>query len=524
MRDSSVSEERSISIRKPSSGSRGQALIMLAVAFVVLGGMLGLAIDVGIAYFIQARLSQAVDAAALAGARSLARGSTTDDQATNALAVADKYFTANFPAGFWGCTTQIDKNKPYYWVDVGAVGSKIRKLNYRATATTPLYFLRLIGKTSATVAAKAVAQRRDANIVIILDRSGSMKNSVSQLVSSANWFVGQFAVGRDQVGLVTFGGTYNLIKPSTAFSPAVTNAINTLLPVTTSGTTTDHVAGTTNHSQPLWVAYQALAEINQPDALNVIVFFTDGQPNTVLADWQPYLKYRTATSGRNGHAACNNGQTAGVYNPVIGYSLVVSDSSGNPTATWGLFATASPIPPYQPTSTNAGTVATDYVSAAYDLNDSSPTKELLSMANNSGCSFTSDYTKVASDFTQIPPADYYGNLTASSTQYKSVTLTSFNTTYLIAAAFNAGDYAAQRMRAGVLGSPTAIVPLVDTIALNTGQTPDSVYMKRLANVNDSTNKIYDKSAPTGLYTYAATTADLQPAFVQIASQILHLAQ
>jgi hypothetical protein len=122
----------------------------------------------------------------------------------------------------------------------------------------------------------------------------------------------------------------------------------------------------------------------------------------------------------------------------------------------------------------------------------------------------------------IPTSDYYGNLTTSPTQYKAVTLTSFNGTNLTAAAFNAGDYAAQRMRSGALGSPTAIVPLIDTIGLNDGYAIDSGYMNRLANTVNST--IYDSTKPTGIYVYATSTADLQSAFVQIASQILHLSQ
>lgn len=527
MRDSSGSEERLISLKRPSSGSRGQALIIMAVSFIALGGMLGLAIDVGIAYFIQARLSQAVDAASLAGARSLARGSTTEEQAQNAMLVANRYFTANFPVGFWACTTQLNSDNR---VDPGAVGSKIRRVYYGATATTPLYFLRLIGKTSATVAAKAVAQRRDANIVIVLDRSGSMSGSIGQLVDSAKWFVGQFAVGRDKVGLVTFGGTYNLIKPTINFTSDPTNVPDAIDKLTSAT-----VYGTTNHAQPLWVAYQALADpafTNEPDALNVIVFFTDGLPNTIMADWSTTdgttLNLRKTTT-------CSNGTTGSgsslKYNPVVGYALV--DGYNNML---GLFATTL-APPYQPNPASPagavispGTIPTAYVTTASDkyrvgsqLGDSS-TREILNVTKSSGCGFTSGLTQ---DFKQIPTADYYGNLTKSSTQYKPVTLTNFTYSNLVAAAFNAGDYAAQRMRAGVLGSPTAIVPLVDTIALNTGEAPDSVYMKRLANTVDSTNTdapAVQKTAPIGLYTYAATTADLQPAFVQIASQILHLAQ
>ena len=78
------------------------------------------------------------------------------------------------------------------------------------------------------------------------------------------------------------------------------------------------------------------------------------------------------------------------------------------------------------------------------------------------------------------------------------------------------------MRAGALGAPTPIVPLVDTISLVTSGPIDPVYMKRLANTIDS--GIYDSTKPTGIYVAAKTTSDLQGAFVQIASQILHLSQ
>jgi hypothetical protein len=47
-------------------------------------------------------------------------------------------------------------------------------------------------------------------------------------------------------------------------------------------------------------------------------------------------------------------------------------------------------------------------------------------------------------------------------------------------------------------------------------------MNRLANTVNS--PIYNSAYPTGIYQYATSTADLQSAFVQIASQILHLSQ
>jgi Flp pilus assembly protein TadG len=468
---------------------------MVAVSFVMISGMIGLGIDVGIMYFLKARLSQAADAAALSGARSLARGADINSQAANAQAVATRYFNANFPQGFWGCTTNLATP-----VVTQNAGTKIRYVTVTATAAAPLYFLRMLGFDTTTLGASAQAARRDANIIIILDRSGSMSGSISQLVTSADWFVGQFAPGRDKVGLVTFGGTYNLIKPTINFSPGVVNSINTLTSAT--------VNGTTNHAQPLWVAYQALAEANEPAALNAIVFFTDGQPNTITADWQPKLSTI---------ANCNNGKTGAVWNPVIGYALTYS----NGTSTGGLFGTSAPLPPYQPLTTSAGTVATAYVSTAYDANDSAFNTERIALATSSSCNFWGNAQNISSDLSGIPGTDIYGNQTAAATKYKAVTLTSFNATNLTAAAFNAGDYAAQRMRAGALGTPTPIVPLIDCISLVTTGPIDDVYMKRLANTLDSTMP-YDVTKPTGIYVHANTTADLQGAFVQIASQILHL--
>jgi Mg-chelatase subunit ChlD len=504
MQDIQVSDERQSSpkdtkakmtgTRGTRTKRRGIAILLTALSFVVVAGMIGLATDVSILYFLKARLSQAADAAALSGARTLSRGADIDAQAANAQVVAVRYFNANFPNGFWGCTTSIPT--PVVTQDAN---SKIRYVTITATATAPLYFLRSLGFRTTTLGTSAQAARRDANIMVILDRSGSMSSAISQLVTSADWFEGNFAPGRDKVGLVTFGGTYNLIKPTTSFSPSVVNAINTL----DSGT----VNGTTNHSQPLWVAYQALAEANEPTALNAIVFFTDGQPNTITADWQPKL----ATL-----ANCNKGLTGGVYNPVIGFVLTYVGS----TSTAGLFATTM-IPPYQPDSTAVGTKPTAYVSTASDAND--PLAERILLSTSSGCNFWNNHDNISADLNGIPTVDIYGNETnRSASRYKVASLSPFSGSGLVNAAFNAGDEAARRMRAGVLGTPTPIVPLIDTISLVTTGPIDPIYMKRLANTLDS--PIYDSTKPTGLYVAVNTTADLQSAFVQIASQILHLSQ
>src|SRR5436309_13537158 len=85
---------------------RGAALAITGLALVVILPMIGLGIDGATLYLIRARLSQAADAAALAGARSLSRGSDINSQRANANSVAFKYYAANFPTGFWATTNR----------------------------------------------------------------------------------------------------------------------------------------------------------------------------------------------------------------------------------------------------------------------------------------------------------------------------------------------------------------------------------------------------------------------------------
>lgn len=70
--------------------SRGNAAMFAALMMVPMGMLAGLGIDFGRAYVAQSRLSQSVDAAALAGGRKLSVVDPTSD--------ARMYFNSNFNA------------------------------------------------------------------------------------------------------------------------------------------------------------------------------------------------------------------------------------------------------------------------------------------------------------------------------------------------------------------------------------------------------------------------------------------
>src|SRR5271166_3324628 len=83
------------------SGQRGFAIVFYATMLAFVIACVGLAVDVGTIYMIKARMSSAVDAAALAAGRSVNLADSLSTAQSNAITTADSFFTANFPSGYF---------------------------------------------------------------------------------------------------------------------------------------------------------------------------------------------------------------------------------------------------------------------------------------------------------------------------------------------------------------------------------------------------------------------------------------
>lgn len=489
---------------------RGASLIIFTILVaLVLLPLLGLAIDGAIVFWVRTKLSSAVDAAALAGGRSINVYETQSQNTGTAVTVAKQWFSANYPSGWLG--TSIVGGNPT--VTVQPTQTAMQEVSVSANAVVPLYFMRVVGVNSITIGAAAQSARRNLNLVLVLDRSSSMgpapygSNSCPTMITAAQNFVNMFTDGFDLLSLVTFSSTanypvdYGPTKYFKSSSPTLSTTIGNISCV-----------GTTSTAQALYTAYKSIKAQGLTSALNVIVLFTDGQPNEVVANSWPLkrsadtrLNPLTFTSGSAAATTCSTGVT---LSGGLSIYLAPGQADSNTGYTMGIIDTSTRVA----VNSDAGFIS------------------------GTNCNFTnsSSYGAYAplyirDDVAYIPTTDAYGNSTTGS--YKTPTTFTSDAPYtgyirddeqlpsLVAAAFNAADNMATTIR----NDPNYTI-MIYTIGLDGAPDVgiDPVFLERVA--NDPRSPIYDSSKPAGYYAYAANAGALNQAFYQVASQVLRLSQ
>ena len=517
---------------------RGATFILFTFLMVFLIiPIIGLAIDGSIVMWEKARLSASVDAAALAAGRSLSVGQDLASQTASAIGTAQTYFQANFQPGQMGTT--VVNGQPT--IMVAQSNAITRTVTIQANVNVPLYFLRILGFSNVAIEAHGQASRRDVNIIMVLDRSGSMSDSgsCSPMIASAQSFVNMFVDGRDQIGLITFQTSANPhdFDPTVNFkssNPSLNSVLDQLV-----------CAGGTNSAEALSLAHQQIRKTGWQGALNVVVFFSDGYPTAMTFDITDQgVDNRLPIMTQDG---INNGQTDQRYGwAPPGYGLPDYNTSYDATHFYNSAAThCSSSAPLSGVLTVFNTQNPDSKGLTGGVLDPSPIP-INSYAGNNittisapGCNFTDttdNYggwapTFMRYDIAYIPPQDKYGNPTSStsSTLGPQPPFRPVDTFYyggnlqvrpdtpkgIVNSAFITADNAAHNVRYDS-DFPTVIY----TIGL--GSDVDDDFMRRIA--NDPGASSYDKNKPAGLYVKAPTSAQLQAAFQQIASQVLRISQ
>lgn len=350
-----------------------------------------------------------------------------------------------------------------------------------------------------------VTTRKNVNIVLVVDRSGSLlvSGSCSPVIQAVTAVINQFTPGRDKVGLVTFASSVFVNFPIASNFKSAGPNISTIL-------ANIHCAGSTSSAQGLWTGYQQLIGLNESGAANMILFFTDGAPTGVtfdmpIANSSPCSQYTPGSP---------NGVEAYTLPPAgKGYIRGVYNSFANVPQWFGIL--------------------NQFGAAGSDGLQSIPNSDFQAAANSNGCAYYAGWPKnmmATSDFLGVPTKDIYGNST--NTAYQPVTLNSYgfidiaNRENAKAMAMNAADSAASNIRNGhtdpVSGRGLSNV-VIYSIGLGTAGIPAShIFLERVS--NDTRSPIYDGAKPAGMYINAVTIEDLQLAFNQAASAILRTAK
>jgi Flp pilus assembly protein TadG len=458
-------------MRKLFPREQGQVSIMLAVSMTTLLGVVGLALSAGMSYMIKAKLNAATDAASLAAARATSIGGDQATQTANAKAAAQRFFHANFPANYMMSTATLNDT------NVAFTGGAVT-INVSASATMPTVFLGNLASGPLAPGALTETKRKDLDMVIALDTSGSLLNEAATVRSSAVTFLKQFNESTDRVGLLHFsyGSVVDVPIRPTQRGFDRTSMVNSIGRYQFNGSTAS--------PEGMWRARDQInsvptAGLNRSN-LRVIVFFSDGAPNS----FGTYLTWKNRSycddAGVVNSGDGSTGEAGGLYD----LNQQADDLGGTCTP-----ETLNYYPRYK---------LKDLASVLPDWYNGHLTKAQRDAQTN-------DAT-----LREFPIVTSWPRVVTNAITHQNVNRASRN---LVEA------MAAKSRDEGIF-----VFTLGLGAALKAGSGPDGEkgedVLKCMANSIDS--RCFNANKPIGVYCHAATQADLTPCFSKLASAILKI--
>ncbi len=232
-------------------GNRGSVLTWAAFLMVPLIGFMGLGVDSARGYMVKARLSQALDAAALAAGRQTADTAKSEE-------VAKAVFKANFPSEYMDAT--LAGPTITFNADKDTVTAS-------ATAVIPTYFVRIVGQDTFTVSASTEVTRKTVymDVVVSIDVSKSMDDyiggvkKIDAASSAARTLVDALFGTADQkdllkMGLVTWNSNARILDINSSYqrNQATSKTVSRYTDPTTSSTKRTTVWFAKNSPVPLF--------------------------------------------------------------------------------------------------------------------------------------------------------------------------------------------------------------------------------------------------------------------------------
>ncbi len=242
---------------------------IIAAPFLIL--MVGLAVDTGRAFLVKGKLFSATDAAGIAAARAVSDGEE------KARAAVNKFFAANMPANYHESTAS-SPTVSFAYDSYGNIS-----IDVSATAYVNTTFLGLIGFDSLPISATSQTIRRPVDLVLVVDNTTSLKlgdigDVTEDVKTRSKNFVSKFNENFDRVSLVKYAFGAEIPVPFNSSRGFSRSDITTAIDNFSFGSVLN--AQYTNSSEGFYLALDELRNVENPANLKVIVFFTDGAPNT----------------------------------------------------------------------------------------------------------------------------------------------------------------------------------------------------------------------------------------------------
>ena len=251
-----------------AKNEEGFTLFYMAVFLTVLCIFVGLAVDTGRAYVVQAQLSKAVDGAALGAARALNSGNPQTEAGT--------IYRANFPNGWMGTSSSTNPGDAGFYTMTTVQASGLNVVTVTASAVVPTTFMKLANLNQVTVNATGQATRRMVDLSLVIDTSGSIGWRWPYVQQAAQTFVDSFSGSSDRVSLIFFNNGAQVIDAMPAGRGFDKAKVMADIPGTLPG-------GSTNMVEGLYRGWDELRSVanGQQSGLRVLVLFTDGASNSV---------------------------------------------------------------------------------------------------------------------------------------------------------------------------------------------------------------------------------------------------